>query len=39
MLEFGSVNRLKQSSERDLVDLIGKSKAETILDAIKKGEL
>ncbi len=37
--EFGSVKRLKQSSDKDLIDLIGKSKADLILEAIKKGDL
>lgn len=39
MREFGSVERLKQSSEKDLIHLIGASKAEIILEAIKKGDL
>ncbi|MEQ6168070.1 excinuclease ABC subunit UvrC [Ekhidna sp. MALMAid0563] len=39
MNEFGSVTRLKQSSEKDLRELIGNSKAEIILEAIKKGDL
>lgn len=39
MQEFGSVTRLKQSSEKDLVNLIGNSKAKAIFKAIKKGEL
>lgn len=34
--EFGSIKRLKQSSEKDLVDLLGNSKAKLILEAIKK---
>jgi len=37
--EFGSIKRLKQSSEKDLTDLLGPSKARTILHAIKKGDL
>ncbi len=37
--EFGSVKRLKESSEKDLIQLIGKSKAELIFQAIKKGDL
>lgn len=37
--EFGSVKRLKQSSDKDLVNLIGKAKADIILNAIKKGDL
>ncbi len=37
--EFGSIKRLKQSSEKDLIDLIGKSKAELVLEAIKKGSI
>ncbi|MEP0271015.1 excinuclease ABC subunit UvrC [Ekhidna sp.] len=39
MNEFGSIKRLKESSEKDLIDLIGQSKANTILMAIKKGDL
>ncbi|WP_370088886.1 excinuclease ABC subunit UvrC [Ekhidna sp.] len=39
MKEFGSVNRLKQSSEKDLSDLIGPSKSKMIFEAIKKGDL
>ncbi len=39
MNEFGSVTRLKQSSEKDLENLIGKAKAQIIFTAIKKGEL
>ncbi|MEO1255375.1 MAG: helix-hairpin-helix domain-containing protein [Bacteroidota bacterium] len=39
MHEFGSVTRLKQSSEKDLQELIGKSKTQMIREAIKKGEL
>lgn len=37
--EFGSIKRLKQSSEKDLVDLLGNSKARLILEAIKKGDI
>ena len=37
--EFGSILRIKQSSEKDLIDLIGNSKAQIILEAIKKGQL
>ncbi|SNS53922.1 Excinuclease ABC subunit C [Ekhidna lutea] len=39
MREFGSVARLKQSSEKDLIDLVGQSKAKIIQRAIKKGVL
>lgn len=39
MKEFGSITRLKQSSEKDLIDLIGQSKSKVILEAIKKGDL
>ncbi|WP_424962940.1 excinuclease ABC subunit UvrC [Ekhidna sp.] len=39
MNEFGSVTRLKQSSEKDLRELIGNAKAEIVLEAIKKGDL
>ena len=39
MNEFGSIARLKQSSSKDLEDLIGKSKALLLEEAIKKGEL
>lgn len=39
MVEFGSVKRLKESSEKDLIDLIGESKTKIILEAIKKGDL
>lgn len=39
MREYGSIKRLKQSSEKDLVHFIGKAKAELIISAIKKGEL
>jgi excinuclease ABC subunit C len=37
--EFGSIKRLKLSSEKDLIDLLGPSKAKTIMEAIKKGDL
>lgn len=37
--EFKSISRLKQSSEKDLIDLIGKSKTNIVLEAIKKGDL
>jgi len=37
--EFGSVTRIKQSSQTDLVALIGPSKAEILQEAIKKGKL
>ncbi len=37
--EFGSIARIKQSSTKDLQNLIGKSKANLIEEAIKKGEL
>ena len=37
--KFGSITRLKQSSEEDLIDLLGHSKAQTIIAAIKKGDL
>ena len=37
--EFGSVARIKQSSSKDLVALIGQSKADIIHQAIKKGTL
>ncbi|WP_436514828.1 excinuclease ABC subunit UvrC [Ekhidna sp. To15] len=39
MREFGSVKRLKQTSEKDLIRLIGYSKANLILESIKKGDL
>lgn len=39
MKEFKSVKRMKESSEKDLVDLIGISKTEILLNAIKKGDL
>lgn len=39
MKEFGSVSRMKQSSEKDLISLLGKSKANILLEAIKKGDL
>ena len=39
MTEFGSIKRLKQSSEKDLVDFIGQAKAKIILEAIKEGKL
>lgn len=39
LTEFGSVKRLKQTSENDLINLIGRSKAELIFKAIKKGDL
>ncbi|WP_425389987.1 excinuclease ABC subunit UvrC [Ekhidna sp.] len=39
MNEFGSVERLKQSSEKDLIDLIGQSKTVIIQEAIKKGDI
>ena len=39
MNEFGSVTRLKQSNLKDITNLIGKSKALLITEAIKKGEL
>ena len=39
MREFGSVKRLKQSSDKDLINLIGRSKTQIILTAIKKGTL
>ncbi|MEP1034447.1 excinuclease ABC subunit UvrC [Ekhidna sp.] len=39
MREFGSVKRLKQSSVKDLVKLVGKARADHILKAIKKGDL
>lgn len=37
--EFKSITRLKQSSEKDLINLIGKSKAQLLQKAIKKGDL
>ncbi|WP_420316887.1 excinuclease ABC subunit UvrC [Ekhidna sp.] len=37
--EFGSVERLKQSSQKDLIELIGASKASFIQEAIKKGDI
>ena len=37
--EFGSISRLKESSEKDLRNLIGNAKAQSILDEIKKGNL
>ncbi|WP_420576899.1 excinuclease ABC subunit UvrC [Ekhidna sp.] len=37
--EFKSISRLKQSAEKDLIDLIGKSKTNIVLEAIKKGDL
>ena len=37
--EFGSSTRIKQSSDKDLVDLIGPNKARIIAEAIKKGKL
>ncbi|MEQ9468826.1 MAG: excinuclease ABC subunit UvrC [Ekhidna sp.] len=39
MREFGSITRLKQSSEKDLIDLIGQAKTDIIREAIKKGDL
>jgi excinuclease ABC subunit C len=39
MKEFKSVKRMKESSEKDLIDLVGKSKAQIIQNAIKKGDL
>lgn len=39
LAEFGSVKRLKQTSENDLINLIGRSKARLIFKAIKKGDL
>ena len=39
MREFGSVKRLKETSEKDLVQLIGQSKSDIIFEAIKKGDL
>ena len=37
--ELGSVSRIKQSNHKDLMNLIGKSKAEIIFRAIKKGDI
>ncbi|MEM0938539.1 MAG: excinuclease ABC subunit UvrC [Bacteroidota bacterium] len=39
LVEFGSISRLKESSEMDLIKLIGTSKAAIIKAAIKKGNL
>ena len=39
MREYGSIKRLKQSSDKNLIQFIGKTKAELIIEAIKKGEL
>lgn len=39
MREFGSVKRIKQTSENELIKLLGKTKANKILDAIKKGDI
>lgn len=39
MREFGSIKRLKQTSEKDLIHLIGKSKSTLIFQAIKKGDI
>lgn len=39
MREFGSVTRLKECSEKDLTDLIGRLKTKIIQEAIKKGDL
>ncbi|MEO9483280.1 MAG: excinuclease ABC subunit UvrC [Ekhidna sp.] len=39
MREFGSIKRLKESSDKDLINLVGQSKAERIIEAIKKGDL
>lgn len=39
MQEFKSVTRMKESSEKDLIELIGTSKAQIVLSAIKKGDL
>lgn len=39
MKEFKSVARMKECSEKDLIDLVGRSKAMIILKAIKKGDL
>lgn len=37
--EFGSIQRIKQSSIKDLVGLIGQSKTKILQEAIKKGSL
>ena len=37
--EFGSIKRIKASSSKEIEKIIGKSKAEIILEAIKKGEI
>ena len=37
--EFGSIKRLKNSNEKELINLIGKSKTNYLIKAIKKGEL
>ena len=37
--EFGSISRIKQSSEKVLIDLIGNSKTKILQNAIKKGNL
>ncbi|MEM6734711.1 MAG: excinuclease ABC subunit UvrC [Bacteroidota bacterium] len=39
LVEFGSISRLKESNEMDLIKLIGTSKAAIIREAIKKGNL
>ena len=39
MREFGSIDRLKISSEKDLIALIGSSKTRLIQQAIKKGDI
>ncbi|MFK7954228.1 MAG: excinuclease ABC subunit UvrC [Ekhidna sp.] len=39
MKEYKSISRLKQSSEKDLIGILGKSKASIIIEAIKKGDL
>jgi len=37
--EFGSLKRIKDSSEKDLIELIGESRAMYLLEAIKKGDV
>jgi len=37
--KFGSIKRLKNSSEKELITLIGKSKTNYLIKAIKKGDI
>lgn len=39
MKEFKSIKRLKEANEKELIELIGESRANIILQAIKKGDL